>query len=77
MNERRDGTQPRSNPAQSKTIWAQIAQWAGAVVPGAAAWLQAESDVVKAVVLGGVAVVLVAGVVVFRERLRKWADGDR
>lgn len=80
-NERRDGTPPRSNPASSSTNQA-AAVAAITTVAGA-------SDQVKEAVGGyseafGVspqvifAVIVVAAVAwIFRERLRKWAEGDR
>ena len=76
-NERRDGTPARTSRTQSRTILAQVLQWAGATFPAAAAWLSAEDAMVKVAVIAFAAVSLLAGAVIFRERLRKWAEGDR
>jgi hypothetical protein len=76
-NERRDGTPPRTSKAKSKTLWAQVMQWIGAVPAGAWAWFQAEDQTVKLAVVAAVGVAVVAGAIVFRERLAKWAEGDR
>jgi hypothetical protein len=77
VNERRDGTQPRTDPAASKTLRAQVAQWVATISPAALAWWQAESDLVKGAVLIGAGIAVAAGVVVFRERLRYWSRGIR
>ncbi|WP_422028185.1 glycoside hydrolase family 19 protein [Roseovarius sp.] len=77
VNERRDGTQPRETIAKSKTVQAQAVQWAGVAGPGAFAWFQAEDQIVKLAILGGLVLVLVAGVIVFRERIKKWTGGVR
>lgn len=77
INERKDGTQPRSNPAKSKTILAQILQWLATFGAVLSAWYGDQSEMVQVALIAFVGVVLVAGVVVFRERLKKWADGIR
>lgn len=76
-NERRDGTPPRDSRTQSKTILAQILQWVGAGGAVAASWFGGQSEVVQLAVIICVAVVALAGIVVFRERLKHWADGVR
>ena len=66
----------RTSPAQSTTVQAsalQMASGAGAVVSGIAG-LDGTAQIV-AMVFGGV--VVLAALWVMRERLRKWADGDR
>jgi hypothetical protein len=77
IEDRRDGTPPRQNPAQSKTLWAQITQWAGGIAAVAAPWFGGQPETVQVVVIAGVVVLIVAGAVVFRERLRHWAEGVR
>lgn len=76
-NTRRDGTPPRKSILNSKTVVSQVGQWITAIPAGVWAWLQAEDPQVRAAIAIGLAVVLAAGAVVFRERLVKWADGDR
>lgn len=76
-NERRDGTPARTSPAQSRTLLAQVLQWAGATFPAAAAWFSAEDAMVKVAVIAFAGIAVIAGAVIFRERLRKWAEGDR
>lgn len=68
---------PRESPAQSKTLWAQIAQWGGGGAAIGASWFGGQSDTVQIVVIAGIVSVVIAGIVVFRERLKKWAQGDR
>lgn len=81
VDDRRDGSAPRSTPLTSTTNQATLTAAAAAVV--------GQSETVKEVVGGYseafgvspaiifVAIVLAALGWVFRERLRKWADGDR
>ena len=77
IEDRRDGTAPRGNAAQSKTLLAQVAQWLGAGGAVGASWFGGQSEAVQIAAVAGVAIVLVAGVVVFRERLKHWAEGVR
>lgn len=77
IDDRRDGSAPRGNAARSKTIWAQAAQWLGAVGLGLASWFDGRSEIIQVAVIAGVVVILLAGVVVFRERLKHWAAGVR
>jgi len=77
IEDRRDGSPPRENAAQSKTLLAQAAQWLGAGGAVGASWFGGQSDMVQMAAIAGVAVIVVAGVVVFRERLKHWADGVR
>jgi len=81
VNDRRDGTAPRRNPMQSTTNQATLAATTGT--------LAAQSQTVKETVgsysetfgippqLILVVIVLGALAWIFRERLRKWAEGDR
>lgn len=67
---------PRTNAAQSTTVQAsatQIAAGAGAAVTGVSA-LDGTAQIVVAVLAG---VVILAGLWIMRERLRKWSEGDR
>jgi hypothetical protein len=77
IEDRRDGSPPRENAAQSKTIWAQLVQWLGAGGAVGASWFGGQSEMVQMAVIGGIAVIVVAGIVVFRERLKHWAEGVR
>lgn len=77
IEDRRDGSPPRRTPAQSKTIIAQLAQWVGASGVAVAGWFGGQPETVQmAIILGG-AMIAIAGIVVFRERLKHWADGVR
>lgn len=77
IEDRRDGTAPRQSAAQSKTILAQAAQWVGGAGVALSAWFGGQSELVQVAVIAGVIVIVVAGVVVFRERLKHWAGGVR
>ncbi len=77
VEDRRDGTAPRTNRAQSKTLLAQIIQWAGASGVVGASWFGGQSEMVQTAIIIGGAVIMLAGIVVFRERLKHWADGVR
>lgn len=81
VNERRDGTSPRSNPASSTTIQAVIA----AAVATVGQTLESVKSVVSQVseslgVSPEMALAVVAGgalLWIFRERWTKWLEGDR
>lgn len=77
VNERKDGTQPRGNPTQSKTIIAQSLQWLAASGAVLSAWYADQSEAVQVALIAFMAAMVVTGVVVFRERLKRWAGGDR
>ena len=77
IEDRRDGSPPRQTPAQSKTLIAQIAQWVGASGVVGAGWFGGQSETVQTAIIIGGAVIVIAGIVVFRERLKHWADGVR
>lgn len=66
----------RTSPAESTTVQASVAQGASGVaaVAGALGALDGTAQIV-AIVLG--VVVLLAAAWIMRERLRKWAEGDR
>lgn len=77
VNERRDGTPPRKRLTESKTVLAQAGQYlAGSGLSVAALW-NAQSPEIQLAIVAGFAALLITGAVVFRERLRKWVDGDR
>lgn len=67
---------PRKSVAQSKTIQSTVAAGAGAVASGATA-IGALDGTAQIIAIAGVFVTLIALVVIFKERLRKWAAGDR
>lgn len=77
IQDRRDGTAPRTSAMQSKTIIAQVLQWVGAGGAASVAWFGGQSELVQVAAIGGGALVLAAGIVVFRERLKHWASGVR
>jgi len=69
---------------QSTTIWAQLKQWAVMAAPiGYSGWsaLQEQDPITRSVVLGGLfAVVICVAILgrhIIRERVNKWAEGDR
>ena len=76
-NERKDGTAPRSSPAQSKTLWAQIQQWIG--TNGLAAWafFETQDPQMRMLIAAVVAASIIGGTIIFRDRLRAWAEGWR
>lgn len=69
-------TPPRKSPVQSKTVQATVVQSASAV-GGALGAFNALDGVAQIVALVGCFVVLLAAGWIFKERLRKWAEGDR
>lgn len=77
VNENRDGTRKRQSIAQSKTILAQGVQWIGAGGAVGASWFGGQSETVQIAAIVGVVIVVIAGVVVFRERLKHWSAGVR
>lgn len=66
----------RTSPAQSTTVQASAVQIASGAGAGIAA-LGALDGTAQIIALAFAAVVILAGAWVFRERLRKWAEGDR
>jgi hypothetical protein len=66
----------RSTPAQSRTVQASVVQGASAV-GGAVGALNALDGTAQIVALLVCGVVLVMAGWIFKERLRKWAEGDR
>ena len=76
-NERRDGTQPRSSPAKSKTLWAQVQQWLATNGVGTWAFFQAQDEQTRMLIGAALVVSFLAGVIIFRDRLRAWAEGWR
>ncbi|NRB02515.1 MAG: lysozyme [Rhodobacteraceae bacterium] len=67
---------PERGVGKSKTLRAQITQWAAGVGMGALAWWNTQTTEVKLALIGGGLVLVIAGAVVFRERLKKMAEGD-
>ena len=66
----------RTSPVQSKTVQAsavQVVSGAGTVIAAAGAL---DGKVQLALIVLG-AIVALAGLIIFRERLRKWGEGDR
>jgi N-acetylmuramoyl-L-alanine amidase len=66
----------RTSPVQSTTVQASAVQIASGAGAGIAA-LGALDGTAQIIALAFAAVVILAGAWVFRERLRKWAEGDR
>ena len=66
----------RANVTQSKTVQASAAQVVGAVGGGAAA-ISSLDGTAQIIAIAFCAVVALLAVWVMRERLRKWAEGDR
>jgi len=67
---------PRTSPTQSKTMRASATAIGGAAGTAATA-IGALDDVAQYIVLGFTGVIILAALFIMRERLRKWADGDR
>ena len=67
---------PRASPAQSTTMQAGAAQAVAAVSGGASA-IGALDGTAQIVALAICGVVLLAALWIMRERLQKWAEGDR
>jgi len=81
VNEKRDGSQPRANPAQSTTIQAILAAaaaTAGQTMESVKSLIASVSDGLG--VSPEVALALIAAGAlawIYRERIKKWAEGDR
>lgn len=69
-------TQPRTSPAQSRTVQASVVQGASAV-GGAVAALQALDGTAQTVVVCAAALVALLSIYILRERLRAWSSGHR
>lgn len=69
--------QPRESVAQSHTVQATIVDVAAKAGAGVAALSAIDDRVIQIAVIALVGVMLVASLVVFRERLKAWADGWR
>ena len=67
---------PRDNITQSKTVQGTLAGGIGAATTGFAAIGSLEGNA-QLVAIGGLVVVGLALAFIFKERLRKWAAGDR
>ena len=68
--------QPRTSVAQSKTAQVTLAQGAAAVTGGMTAVSQLEGNT-QVVMMVCCAVIALGALFVFKDRLKKWADGDR
>ena len=67
---------PRTNPTQSKTVRASAAAIAGGAGTAVSA-ISGLDQYAQYIVLGFAGVTILAALFIMRERLRKWADGDR
>jgi len=80
-NDRRDGTPARDNPAQSTTIWAAVTSGMAMLSQSSQQIKEAISTVTDTFGVSPEFVLCALGLAgvawVFRERLRKWAEGDR
>jgi uncharacterized protein (TIGR02594 family) len=68
--------QPRTNKAASKTLQATVAGGAATATAGATAVSNLDGNA-QVIVVAALAVIAVALVIVFRERIKKWAEGDK
>ena len=66
---------PRATPAKSKTLWSQVTQWASTGGVGFIAWVQSQDSDMRYIIAGLLAVGIVTGAIIFRERLKHWAAG--
>lgn len=71
-----DKTPPRSNPAKSTTVQASAVQIASGVTAGVTA-VGALDGTAQAIALCFVGVIILTAAWIMRERLRKWAGGDK
>lgn len=67
---------PRTTPTQSRTIQATAVQIAGGATAGVTA-IGSLDGTAQVVTIIGAALIIIAAMVVFRERLLKWNKGDR
>lgn len=77
VNERRDGTQPRDSKLQSRTLWSQIMQWITGQGAGALALYQAQDEQTRLLIGVAMLIAFVAGIIIFRDRIKKWDGGVR
>ena len=68
--------EPRTSPTQSKTVRASAAAIAGGAGTAVSA-ISGLDQYAQYIVLGFAGVIILAALFIMRERLRKWADGDR
>lgn len=68
--------EPRTSPAQSTTVQASAVQAVSGVGAGVSA-IAALDGTAQLIAIGFAGVIVVAAIWVLRERLKKWADGDR
>ena len=70
-------TAPRTSIWQSTTIRAQLTQWASTSGAAALALWSTQDDTTRLILAGLGAVAILAGAWIFKERIRKWIEGDR
>lgn len=75
MNLARDVSKNRASIFSSKTILAQIMQWAGTGGASVFAFWNTADEQTRYIIAGLAALAFIAGVVVYRERLKKWDWG--
>ena len=68
---------PRDSVAQSHTVQATVVDVAAKAGAGIAALSAIDDRFIQAAILGLIGVMLVASLVIFRERLKAWAEGWR
>lgn len=67
---------PRTNPTQSKTVQASAVQVVSGVGAGVSA-VAALDGTAQLIAIGFAGLIVLAALWIMRERLKKWADGDR
>lgn len=67
----------RSNPAKTKTVQAQVMQWLATGGAGFFAFWNSADDFTRYTILGLAAFAMLAGLVVFKDRLKAFANGWR
>jgi N-acetylmuramoyl-L-alanine amidase len=72
-----DASENRTTRLKSKTLQAQFFQWMGTGGLGVLTWWNSTDEQTRWIVAGLAGVSVIAGAVVFRERLQKWAAGIR
>lgn len=77
QNVAQDASENRTTRLKSKTLQAQVFQWMGTGGLGVLTWWNSTDEQTRWIVGGVAAVSIIAGAVVFRERLQKWAAGIR
>lgn len=73
----RDGTPPRESLAESNTVLSTVVAGAGTVGTTVAGVLSAASEQVQIILVAGAVITGIALLIIFRERLKHWANGVR